>query len=208
MRSEVLQESLSALMDNEADELEVRRVLQAAEQDPALRSTWSRYQVARAVMHKEPWQGAVDLSAGIAAALRDEPELQMAPAPADVKPVSTIWRNLGRVAVAASVTLAVLVGVRMVNQGDAPTQPMTAANSPAPSMLQANPAARTGAVLAGYSQNGAAVTAAEPLAPAQAPSAWHEQRISRYLREHAEAGAQSNTPQLVPYARAASMEGR
>lgn len=37
MRSEVLQESLSALMDNEADELEVRRVLQAAEQDPALR---------------------------------------------------------------------------------------------------------------------------------------------------------------------------
>ena len=56
MRSEVLQESLSALMDNEADELEVRRVLQAAEQDPALRSTWSRYQVARAVMHKEPWQ--------------------------------------------------------------------------------------------------------------------------------------------------------
>ena len=51
-------------------------------------------------------------------------------------------------------------------------------------------------------------TAAEPLAPAQAPSAWHEQRISRYLREHAEAGAQSNTPQLVPYARAASMEGR
>ena len=52
MRSEVLQESLSALMDNEADELEVRRVLQAAEQDPALRSTWSRYQVARAVMHK------------------------------------------------------------------------------------------------------------------------------------------------------------
>jgi sigma-E factor negative regulatory protein RseA len=207
MRSEVLQESLSALMDNEADELEVRRVLQAAEQDPALRSTWSRYQVARAVMHKEPWQGAVDLSAGIAAALRDEPELQMAPAPADVKPVSTIWRNLGRVAVAASVTLAVLVGVRMVNQGDAPGgAQMTAGTMTAPSMLQANPAARSGAVLAGYSQAGNA--GAEPLAPAQAPSAWHEQRIGRYLREHAESGAQMASPQLIPYARAASMEGR
>ncbi|HCL40527.1 MAG TPA: RNA polymerase subunit sigma, partial [Pseudomonas sp.] len=57
MRNEVLQESLSALMDNEADELEVRRVLQAADQDPALRSTWARYQMARSVMHKEPWQG-------------------------------------------------------------------------------------------------------------------------------------------------------
>ncbi len=208
MRNEVLQESLSALMDNEADELEVRRVLQAADQDPALRSTWARYQMARSVMHKEPWQGSVDLSAGIAAALKDEPALQMESeqaAPA-VTQGSVLWRNFGRVAVAASVTLAVLVGVRMVNQGDAPTQPMTAATSPAPSMLQANPAARPGAVLAGYSQTGTA--AAEPLAPAQGPSAWHEQRISRYLREHAEAGAQSNTPQLVPYARAASMEGR
>ena len=71
MRNEVLQESLSALMDNEADELEVRRVLQAADQDPALRSTWARYQMARSVMHKEPWQGSIDLSAGIAAALQD-----------------------------------------------------------------------------------------------------------------------------------------
>ena len=75
MRNEVLQESLSALMDNEADELEVRRVLQAAEQDPTVRGTWERYQIARSVLHKEHWQGSVDLSAGIAAALRDEPQL-------------------------------------------------------------------------------------------------------------------------------------
>ena len=73
MRSESLQESLSAIMDGEAGELELRRVLQATEQDPAVRGTWERYQIARAAMHKEPWQGKVDLSAGIAAALADEP---------------------------------------------------------------------------------------------------------------------------------------
>ncbi len=207
MRSEVLQESLSALMDNEADELEVRRVLQATEQDPELRGTWSRYQVARSVMHKEPWQGSIDLSAGIAAALHDEPALQVAPHASTAKSGSVIWRNMGRVAVAASVTLAVLVGVRMVNQDAVPGgSQMTAATMSAPSMLQANPAARSGAVLAGYSQTGNA--GAEPLAPAQAPSAWHEQRIGRYLREHAEASAQAGSPQLIPYARAASMEGR
>ena len=52
MRSEILQESLSALMDNEADDLEVRRVLQATAQDSALRGTWGRYQMARSVLHR------------------------------------------------------------------------------------------------------------------------------------------------------------
>lgn len=205
MRSEVLQESLSALMDNEADDLEVRRVLQAADQDPALRGTWERYQIARSVLHKEHWQGSVDLSAGIAAALRDEPELNMQPetvAPAR----SGLWRNMSRVAVAASVTMAVLVGVRMVNQGDVPTQPNLAADTPVVAPSFATSAARSGAVLAGYSDSSSA--GAEPIATAQAPSAWHEQRIGRYLREHAENSAQFSSPQLVPYARAASIEGR
>ncbi len=52
MSREALQESLSAVMDNEADELELRRVLNAVD-DAETRATWSRYQVARAAMHKE-----------------------------------------------------------------------------------------------------------------------------------------------------------
>jgi sigma-E factor negative regulatory protein RseA len=39
MSHETLQESLSAVMDNEADELELRRVL-AASEDGELRGTW------------------------------------------------------------------------------------------------------------------------------------------------------------------------
>ncbi len=50
MSREALQESLSAVMDNEADELELRRVLNAID-DAETRATWSRYQVARAAMH-------------------------------------------------------------------------------------------------------------------------------------------------------------
>ena len=42
MSREALQESLSALMDNEADELEVRRIL-AAEAGGELHASWSRY---------------------------------------------------------------------------------------------------------------------------------------------------------------------
>lgn len=201
MRSESLQESLSALMDDQADELEVRRVLQACEQDQALRDTWARYQLARAVMHKEPWQGQVDLSAGIAAALADEPT-PVASQPEQSRRTAW-WPRMGRVAVAASVTLAVLIGVRMVNQDVTPGEPVIVAERNAPNMAPAPLTGRQpgGAVLAGFSQSSG--VNADP----QAPSAWHEQRIGNYLREHAEHSAQFTTPHLLPYARAASLEG-
>src|SRR5690606_7472372 len=110
MSREALQESLSAVMDNEADELELRRVLAAAGDDAELRGTWARYQMARAVMHKELLEPRLDIAAAVSAALADEPT----PGKVGGAP----WRTLGRVAVAASVTLAVLVGVRFYNQDE------------------------------------------------------------------------------------------
>ena len=71
MSRETLQESLSAVMDNQADELELRRVL-AASDDPELRATWSRYQIARAVMHKELLEPRLDIAAAVSAALADD----------------------------------------------------------------------------------------------------------------------------------------
>ena len=35
-------ETISALLDNEADDLELRRFLKSCEQDPALLETWER----------------------------------------------------------------------------------------------------------------------------------------------------------------------
>ncbi len=63
MSREALQETLSAVMDNEADELELRRVLAACGEDAELRSTWSRYQLARSVMHREPTLPKLDIAA-------------------------------------------------------------------------------------------------------------------------------------------------
>lgn len=201
MRSESLRETLSALMDDEAEQLELRRVLHAGEQAPDVRRTWERYQYARSVMHKEPWQTGVDLSAGIAAALADEPAPALA---ASVN--STRWKvQLGRVAVAASVTLAVLVGVRMVNQESLPdSNTIAAVERTAPAVgtpVMASGQARPGAVLAGFSS----LADQTEQAQASSPSAWQEQRIGDYLRRHAENSAQA-APQLVPYARAASLE--
>lgn len=198
MTNESLRESLSALMDDAAEQLEVRRVLHASEQDPEIRRSWERYQLARSVMHKEPWHTGVDLSAGIAAALADEPALKAAN--------SGRWKvQLGRVAVAASVTVAVLVGMRMVNQdpaADTATMASVERSVPAAAtpVMPTSPAV-PGAVLAGFSSH---VDQQAPV-PTSEPSAWQEQRITSYLRRHAEQNAQA-APQLVPYARAASLE--
>ena len=59
--SEQLRESLSAAMDDEADAFELRRVLDEAGADEALRDQWHRYHVMREVMRDQ--LGAVDPTA-------------------------------------------------------------------------------------------------------------------------------------------------
>ena len=191
MSRETLQESLSAVMDNEADELELRRVL-AASDDAELRGTWSRYQLARAVMHKELLEPRLDIAAAVSAALADE----ALPA----KAVRGPWRTLGRVAVAASVTLAVLVGVRFYNQ-DELAGAQLAQQGNQPSLVL--PQVQGPAVLAGYSEGAAAQQS-----PVQSGSGWHEQRLPTYLRQHAQQAAASGADSALPYARAASLENR
>jgi len=51
--SEKLRESLSAVVDGEADEFELRRVLDELPKDPQLRAAWSRYHLIGAVLRSE-----------------------------------------------------------------------------------------------------------------------------------------------------------
>ena len=197
MSRETLQESLSAVMDNQADELELRRVL-AASDDPELRATWSRYQLARAVMHKELLEPRLDIAAAVSAALADE----VAPV---VQPVQRgPWRAVGRLAVAASVTVAVLAGVRFYNQDDITgAQLAQQASQPVLNIPQVSGPA----MLAGFNTSD---QQASPAASAvgQGQPGWHEQRLPSYLRQHAQQAAMSTSEGALPYARAASLEGR
>ncbi len=202
MSREALHESLSAVMDNEADELELRRVL-AAEGDSEMRSTWSRYQIARAAMHKELIEPRLDIASAVSAAIADEPT----PSVAVAKPQRSAWGNLGRLAVAASVTVAVLAGVRLYNQSEV-AGPQIAQQPAQPSI--AVPQTNQGpAVLAGYSQESGAVEA-QAAAGAQSPTeGWHEKRLPDYVRQHAQQAAFGGGSEgALPYARAASMEDR
>ncbi|MFC5716580.1 sigma-E factor negative regulatory protein [Pseudomonas sp. GCM10022188] len=163
MNRVVLDESLSAVMDGEADELELRRVLAAAGEDPALRERWARLQLARDVMHKQAVLPGLDLASAVSAAIAAEAE----PAPAQPA-ASSGWRQLGRLAVAASVTLAVLAGVRFYNSQDdaAPqlAQQPAAVQQPQPT-LPAMAVPQGPAVLASFPAEEAPT---EPAQPAQA----------------------------------------
>lgn len=162
MSREVLDESVSAVMDGEADELELRRVLAAAGEDAAVRERWARYQLARAVMHKQTVVPGLDLASAVSAAITAEETPSAAP------PTRSGWAQFGRMAVAASVTLAVLVGVRFYNgQDDAAALSPQLAQQPTLPQQELRPvvAPQGPAVLASYP---AAPVEALPAAPAEA----------------------------------------
>ena len=121
--SEKLKESLSAAMDDEADEFELRRVLDEVHKDPELRELWERYHmVGRALRGDAPELGGT-LRERVWAALdapQDVDDLEItAPERQAAAAGSTAW--LGRItgiAVAAGVAFAVIFGVGELGQGE------------------------------------------------------------------------------------------
>lgn len=106
-------ESLSALMDSEAEELEVRRLLAQADTEADIRVRWSRYHTARAVLQKDQLKYAhIDVSSAVREQLENEPAHSAAAF--DVQPAHTAFsfKPLAGLAVAASVTAAVFFGVQ------------------------------------------------------------------------------------------------
>jgi len=90
-------ETLSALMDGETQELELRRLLGSIDADPALRERWRRQQMISDIMSKRPLTHPdMDVSGRVSDALSAKSSVSRNP----------IWS----VAVAASVTLAVVMG--------------------------------------------------------------------------------------------------
>ena len=133
-----MRESLSALCDGECNELELRRVINHVGDDAGMREEWRRYHLIGALMRDEP-AGAVDLSKGIMDAIDNEVLADYVPEESvDDSVASTIteerqrglpqWLVSG--AVAASVTMAVLVGARMISDNAfTGAQPMMAASA-------------------------------------------------------------------------------
>lgn len=117
--SEIDRESISALLDNEADDLELRRFLKASEQDPSLLETWERFSLVQSVLHESAQPVSADLSQRIATQLEQEAPLQVV-AHSTGQPS---WKNgLGKIAIAASVAAVFLVSFQ-INLDGGPAAP-------------------------------------------------------------------------------------
>ena len=113
-----LKESLSALMDGEHDELELRRVLRNMDEDAQLAETWRRYHLVRTTLsreiHADP---SVNLLGNIQERL-DQEGLYASPPARSSQFLGRLARLAGQGAIAASVAIMVLSGVTMLDFAD------------------------------------------------------------------------------------------
>ena len=112
-----LRESISALMDDEATELEVHRLLSNNESDGEVRNTWKRYQLASFAMKGQlPKHIDIDISQRVAEAIAEESFVPEAIPAASSSGWRRVIRPVTSMAVAASVAFLVVFGTLQINQ--------------------------------------------------------------------------------------------
>ena len=111
--AEQMRESISAMVDDEAQKLELQRVLKAGVADSAVAEQWQRYQLASSLLKRQADQVTMDteLADRVRAAMVDEAELQAVPV-VSVAEKTAWWKPVSGFAVAASVTMMMVFGVQ------------------------------------------------------------------------------------------------
>ncbi|MEH6577612.1 MAG: MucB/RseB C-terminal domain-containing protein [Amphritea sp.] len=127
--SEQPKETLSALMDNESSDFELRRMLDRVAEDAELGHCWRRYHITRSALKQEDLGNQADISSRVMAALDNEAPLHL-----DTQPESKtsavknyFLKPFASMAVAASVTAMVILGAQNVGVGQTDVVPATTA---------------------------------------------------------------------------------
>ncbi|MAR92134.1 MAG: sigma-E factor negative regulatory protein [Pseudomonadota bacterium] len=195
-------EELSALMDGETSELGLRRVLNNIEQDQALCRKWTRFHVASAVLRRQTGgQGAqwldCDISARVGAALAREPAPVAKAGKSRV--VGLLNRPFANVAVAASVSAAVILGWQNFQSG---SSALPAAGTPSVAMA---PVVAGNSPLMAVSQGGAeSSTVLQPEMIRYNPAL--KDRLNDYLLSHSSNAALNTATGVTPYARVVTVK--
>jgi sigma-E factor negative regulatory protein RseA len=219
-------ESLSSLIDGQTKAFESRRLLDMV-YDSALSEKWQRYHLIGALMRKELSDVPLcDLSQSISATIAQEPSLAGGSNGKAVQGQSTSsrnqgWRDLmGKSALAASVAVAVLVGVQFskngsfspLDSGNAAAQlanvqePVVAAplgfDIPAPAARNVSLGGGLGVSL---TESQRSIQAAVPTNQQFLSNAEVEAELQQLFLQHAELSSENGRFGLMPMARAAKM---
>ena len=117
--AEKMRESISAMVDNEAQQIELQRVLKATEDEPAVRDQWQRYQLVSGLLKRQTHPLSVDTE--LADKVRSAVAEETSQAGAKLAPTWNFWKPVGGFAIAASATMMMLLGVQqatLVSQAD------------------------------------------------------------------------------------------
>lgn len=222
--SDHLFESLSALVDNEANELEVRRLLKNIENNPELLERWRRYHLIGSALRKErsvQISGPNRLAESVASYIDAAPsQVQAAGSGAGAG-----WRQLiGKSAVAASFAATLVLGFNILGgtTGDPAVEPSQLASAP-PSSAGTMSAAATLHTPVGFElplpeartvstvSSGAAMPSALPFSQ-QGLSQMDDitdpatqQFLNQLLIRHAERSSTHGSLGIMPFARVSRM---
>jgi sigma-E factor negative regulatory protein RseA len=188
------------MLDDEANELELQRVLSQITDDDELRQAWVRYNMARSALSgHQTCQPMLDISQRVREVITDEQSSDGAKSNTPRRLARRFLRPVASLAVAASVAATVVIGGQQLAQiggadpyGDGPmiaggVSPVGLVNS-----LGAIP------VRASYG------TQAIPVLQPATRTAYQElarQRMQKYMQEHAEHAALNSPHGLIPFAR-------
>ena len=192
---ETLHESLSAAADDEAEELELRRVLNAMRTDSELRARWRRAHLVRGVIRGEsarlprderlPWQDEAE---------QDGAQADAPPTPSNLRRHGARWLGaLAGTGIAAGVALGVVAlfgegGLGALGLGGGTGTEVAAEVPPV---------------------NAVASRAAVPSGFAPLPSETDLRRANAYLLQHAQHAVVASPPASMPFAKVlASHDGR
>jgi sigma-E factor negative regulatory protein RseA len=203
-----LSESISALMDDAGDDLELRRLLSAMETDPALVRKWHRYHLVSAILRREHVAFVGDGVPGAADRARAMTDAAAAGADAARVAASPALRALRRHGPRAAVAALAAAGVIFVlgeGVGNSPptlavATPGPAATAPAgPAAALVQPAATTTAAVAATAIAVAGGPGARPAVALQA-----EDRARRHMLRHVRATLPQGQP--LPFAKVVAFE--
>lgn len=194
--NESMGESLSALMDDAANELELERVLSQLNSDPQLRESWLRYNLANhAVQGEQLAYCDWDISRRVQSALAASPSANSPLSLTGFK--QHLMRPLISFGVAASVAVTVVIGGQQIAGLGANTfeSDRSVAADPSPVGLLNSVGAP---MQANFGMQ------AIPLRQSATSNPYDDlaqQRLRRYMQEHAEQAALNSPQGLIPFVR-------
>jgi len=198
--SERLRESLSAVMDGEANELELERVLSRIGSDTELRQTWVRYSAVRSLNTGGHLANmSMDISQGVREAIEAEASGQSTGKTASIS--QRFLKPLASFAVAASVAATVVIGGQQLYQ-ISDTDPYGSSIAGTSPVGYINSVGAT-AVQASYG------TQSVPVLQPTVRTAYRElarQRMQKYMQEHVEQAALNSPEGLIPFSRIQKIE--